>query len=150
MHRKHFGLTRHPFSKEIPPDELFVSSSGRELEIRLGHLLELPRPASLHAREDPHPSSLAHGRTSEDQRGRERPRPGGRPCSPPSSLRTRARTRGTTASFLNVELDLRDPRGVSPLLPPKGRSLWRRCELRRMNIGIEAGDEHPSSGFVMS
>lgn len=41
MYRKHFGLTRHPFSKELPPDELFVSSAGRELEVRLGHLLEL-------------------------------------------------------------------------------------------------------------
>jgi type II secretory pathway predicted ATPase ExeA len=41
MYRKHFGLTRHPFAKDLPPDELFVSSSGRELETRLGHLLEL-------------------------------------------------------------------------------------------------------------
>lgn len=41
MYRKHFGLSRHPFSKELPPDELFVSASGRELEVRLGHLLEL-------------------------------------------------------------------------------------------------------------
>lgn len=41
MYRKHFGLTRHPFSKELPPDELFVSAAGRELEVRLGHLLEL-------------------------------------------------------------------------------------------------------------
>ena len=41
MYRKHFGLTRHPFAKELPPDELFISASGRELEVRLGHLLEL-------------------------------------------------------------------------------------------------------------
>lgn len=34
MYRKHFGLTRHPFSKELPPDELFVSAAGRELEVR--------------------------------------------------------------------------------------------------------------------
>lgn len=41
MYRKHFGLTRHPFSKELHPDELFVAAAGRELEVRLGHLLEL-------------------------------------------------------------------------------------------------------------
>lgn len=41
MYRKHFGLTRHPFTKELPTDELFVSSAGRELEVRLAHLLEL-------------------------------------------------------------------------------------------------------------
>jgi type II secretory pathway predicted ATPase ExeA len=41
MYRKHFGLTRHPFAKELSPEELFVSQVGRELEVRLGHLLEL-------------------------------------------------------------------------------------------------------------
>jgi general secretion pathway protein A len=41
MYRKHFGLTQHPFAKEIAPEELFVSQAGRELEVRLGHLLEL-------------------------------------------------------------------------------------------------------------
>jgi len=41
MYRKHFGLTRHPFSKNIEPDELFPSAALRELEARLGHLLEL-------------------------------------------------------------------------------------------------------------
>lgn len=41
MYRKHFGLTRHPFGKDLPPEELFVSTAGRELEVRLGHLLEL-------------------------------------------------------------------------------------------------------------
>lgn len=41
MYRKHFGLTRHPFSKELVPEELFVCQAGRELEVRLGHLLEL-------------------------------------------------------------------------------------------------------------
>lgn len=41
MYRKHFGLTRHPFAKDLTPDELFVASAGRELEVRLGHLLEL-------------------------------------------------------------------------------------------------------------
>lgn len=41
MYRKHFGLTRHPFAKDLSADELFVASAGRELEVRLGHLLEL-------------------------------------------------------------------------------------------------------------
>ncbi len=41
MYRKHFGLTRHPFSKELEPDELFGSSAARELEVRLGHWLEM-------------------------------------------------------------------------------------------------------------
>lgn len=41
MYRKHYGLTRHPFGKEIAPEELFVSAANRELEIRLGHLLDL-------------------------------------------------------------------------------------------------------------
>lgn len=41
MYRKHFGLTRHPFSKAIEPEELFASAALRELEARLGHLLDL-------------------------------------------------------------------------------------------------------------
>lgn len=41
MYRKHFGLTRHPFSKAVDPDQLFPSGALRELEIRLHHLLEL-------------------------------------------------------------------------------------------------------------
>ncbi len=41
MYRKHFGLTRNPFVKDLSPEELFVASAGRELEVRLGHLLEL-------------------------------------------------------------------------------------------------------------
>ncbi len=41
MYRKHFGLTRHPFGKDLAPEDLFVSAAGRELEVRLGHLLEL-------------------------------------------------------------------------------------------------------------
>lgn len=41
MYRKHFGLTRHPFAKDLTPDELFVAGAGKELEVRLGHLLEL-------------------------------------------------------------------------------------------------------------
>lgn len=41
MYRKHFGLTRHPFSKSVEPDQLFASGALRELEVRLHHLLEL-------------------------------------------------------------------------------------------------------------
>lgn len=41
MYRKHFGLTRHPFGKDIAPEEMFVSAATRELEVRLGHLLDL-------------------------------------------------------------------------------------------------------------
>jgi hypothetical protein len=41
MYRKHFGLTRHPFGKDLVPEDLFVSAANRELEIRLGHLLDL-------------------------------------------------------------------------------------------------------------
>lgn len=41
MYRMHFGLTRHPFDKEIPADELFAYASASELETRVTHLLEL-------------------------------------------------------------------------------------------------------------
>lgn len=41
MYRKHFALTRHPFTKDIAPDELFLSASAREWEVRLRYLLEL-------------------------------------------------------------------------------------------------------------
>jgi general secretion pathway protein A len=41
MYRKHFGLTRHPFGRDIEPEDLFVCAANRELEVRLGHLLEL-------------------------------------------------------------------------------------------------------------
>lgn len=41
MYRKHFGLNRHPYSKEIEPEELFVSAAVRETEARLGHLIEM-------------------------------------------------------------------------------------------------------------
>jgi general secretion pathway protein A len=41
MYRKHFGLTRHPFGKDLAPEELFPSVATRELEIRLAHLLDL-------------------------------------------------------------------------------------------------------------
>lgn len=41
MYRKHFGLNRHPFTKEIEPEELFVSIAMKELETRLNHLIEM-------------------------------------------------------------------------------------------------------------
>jgi general secretion pathway protein A len=41
MYRKHFGLNRHPFSKEIEPDDFFPSSAGQELSVRLSHLIEM-------------------------------------------------------------------------------------------------------------
>jgi type II secretory pathway predicted ATPase ExeA len=41
MYRKHFGLTRHPFAKEIDPDDLFPTAAGAELAVRLGHLIEM-------------------------------------------------------------------------------------------------------------
>jgi len=41
MYRKHFGFSRHPFGKEIEADDLFVSAPLQELEVRLGHLIEL-------------------------------------------------------------------------------------------------------------
>jgi general secretion pathway protein A len=41
VYRKHFGLTRHPFAKDLAPEDLFVTAAGSELEVRLGHLLEL-------------------------------------------------------------------------------------------------------------
>lgn len=41
MYRHHFGLTRHPFSHEVEPEELFPATGAKEMEVRLGHLLEL-------------------------------------------------------------------------------------------------------------
>jgi len=41
MYRKHFALTRHPFTNEIDVDELFPSKAMKELEARLKYLLEL-------------------------------------------------------------------------------------------------------------
>ncbi len=41
MYRKHFGLSRHPFTKEVEPDELFPSAALKELEVRLGHLIDM-------------------------------------------------------------------------------------------------------------
>lgn len=41
MYRPHFGLTRHPFSNEVEPEDLFPAAAAKELEVRLGHLLEM-------------------------------------------------------------------------------------------------------------
>jgi general secretion pathway protein A len=41
MYRTHFGLTCHPFAKELPTDELFVSAAAKELEARIAHLIDL-------------------------------------------------------------------------------------------------------------
>jgi len=41
MYRKHFALTQHPFGPEIAPEDLFPSTTSRELDIRLAHLLDL-------------------------------------------------------------------------------------------------------------
>jgi general secretion pathway protein A len=41
MYRAHFGLSRYPFAKDIPPEELFVSQSSKELDVRLAHLVDL-------------------------------------------------------------------------------------------------------------
>ena len=41
MYRTHFALTCHPFAKDIPADELFVSAAAKELEARLLHLIDL-------------------------------------------------------------------------------------------------------------
>jgi len=41
MYKKHFGLTRHPFEKDLKPNEFFPSAATRELEARLHYLLPL-------------------------------------------------------------------------------------------------------------
>lgn len=41
MYLKHFGLTGFPFDKDIPADELYVSTAMHELTVRLGHLVEM-------------------------------------------------------------------------------------------------------------
>ena len=41
MYRKYYGLARHPFEKDLAPDELFVSAAAKELEARLNYLLQL-------------------------------------------------------------------------------------------------------------
>jgi hypothetical protein len=35
-------------------------------------------------------------------------------------------------------------------LPPEAKAIWERCELRSLNIGIQAGAEPQSSGFAIS
>jgi type II secretory pathway predicted ATPase ExeA len=41
MYRKHFGLTRLPFTNGIDTGELFPSNGLREIQVRLAHLVEL-------------------------------------------------------------------------------------------------------------
>lgn len=41
MYRKQFALTRHPFDKDLRPNDLFPSASAQELEARLHYLLQL-------------------------------------------------------------------------------------------------------------
>jgi general secretion pathway protein A len=41
MYRQHFGLTRHPFGKDIGPEDLFAAAAQSELETRLHHLIDL-------------------------------------------------------------------------------------------------------------
>jgi len=41
MYRKIYGLTRHPFEKDLKPNDLFVSAEANELEARLRYLTEL-------------------------------------------------------------------------------------------------------------
>jgi type II secretory pathway predicted ATPase ExeA len=40
-YRKHFGLTRHPFEKDLVPDDLFETTALTELTVRLKHLLDM-------------------------------------------------------------------------------------------------------------
>jgi hypothetical protein len=35
-------------------------------------------------------------------------------------------------------------------LPPQARDIWDRCKYRRMNIGIQAGDEPRAAEFALS
>ncbi len=41
MYRKHFGLTRQPFAKDLDPADFFPSAAAQELEVRLRYLLDL-------------------------------------------------------------------------------------------------------------
>jgi len=41
MYLTHFGLTDYPFERDLQPDELFASTSLREAQARLTHLVEL-------------------------------------------------------------------------------------------------------------
>jgi hypothetical protein len=35
MYRQHFGLTQHPFTNEVDPEDLFPAAATKELEARL-------------------------------------------------------------------------------------------------------------------
>jgi general secretion pathway protein A len=41
MYRQHFGLSAHPFTSEVEPEDLFAATAARELEVRLAHLLDM-------------------------------------------------------------------------------------------------------------
>jgi type II secretory pathway predicted ATPase ExeA len=41
MYRQHFGLTQHPFTSEVEPEDLFPAQAAKELQVRLTHLLEM-------------------------------------------------------------------------------------------------------------
>jgi type II secretory pathway predicted ATPase ExeA len=41
MYRKHFALTRHPFGKDLTPEDLFETQALTELTVRLKHLLDM-------------------------------------------------------------------------------------------------------------
>lgn len=41
MYRAHFGLSRSPFGKDIPPEDLFISQAHKELQVRLDLLIDL-------------------------------------------------------------------------------------------------------------
>ena len=41
MYKEHYGLTRHPFEKDLAPEELFCSQAATELEARITYLLKL-------------------------------------------------------------------------------------------------------------
>jgi general secretion pathway protein A len=41
VYRKHFGLARHPFAKDLSVEDLFASTAVTELEVRLRHLVDL-------------------------------------------------------------------------------------------------------------
>jgi general secretion pathway protein A len=41
MYWKYFGLTRYPFAKNLPPEDLFAGLGQAEAEARLRHLLDL-------------------------------------------------------------------------------------------------------------
>jgi len=41
MYKEHYGLVRHPFEKDLVPDDLFQSHAATELEARILYLLKL-------------------------------------------------------------------------------------------------------------